>query len=307
MSPRPDDEWEEDEEWEDEEDWEEEEDWDEDEEPVPSRPRSGPAVAERRRHLAGLALGYLAMLPLILVYEWGRTVQSGGSGTRNTAELLLFFAFEPFGPDLSTILRWLALTLGAVLALYLCYRRQLAPVPETLRIIAEGALGALLIGPILAFGMRLFEGTIVLMDRVEAAPLVAEVGAPPAGSRAALAFGAGAWEEILFRVLLYGLVFLFARRLFEYWGASKRTTWLGCEGAALVLSSLAFAAFHLAAFLPRGWTGGESFDSRVFLWRCSAGLVLALLFRWRGPGVAAWTHGLFNLALLLRVDPEVLL
>ena len=36
-----------------------------------------------------------------------------------------------------------------------------------------------------------------------------------------------------------------------------------------------------------------------------AGILLGLLFRWRGPGVAAWSHGLFNLALLLGIDPDV--
>ena len=36
-------------------------------------------------------------------------------------------------------------------------------------------------------------------------------------------------------------------------------------------------------------------------------LLLALLFLWRGPGVAAWTHGLFNFALILGAGPEVLL
>ena len=36
-------------------------------------------------------------------------------------------------------------------------------------------------------------------------------------------------------------------------------------------------------------------------------ILLGLLFRWRGVGVTAWTHGLFNLALLLGAGPDVFL
>ena len=72
-------------------------------------------------------------------------------------------------------------------------------------------------------------------------------------------------------------------------------------------SAAFFAAFHLAPFV--GWLGrgGESFDAAVFSYRFLAGLLLALVFRWRGPGVAAWTHGWFNLALLIGAGPDVFL
>ena len=40
-------------------------------------------------------------------------------------------------------------------------------------------------------------------------------------------------------------------------------------------------------------------------WRLLAGILLAGLFRWRGLGVCAWAHGLFNLGLVLGAGPGV--
>ena len=72
-------------------------------------------------------------------------------------------------------------------------------------------------------------------------------------------------------------------------------------------SATLFAAAHLAAYTAWLGPGGEPYDASVFTWRLLAGILLGLVFRWRGPGVAAWTHGLFNLALLLGAGPDVFL
>jgi membrane protease YdiL (CAAX protease family) len=73
------------------------------------------------------------------------------------------------------------------------------------------------------------------------------------------------------------------------------------ELVALLLSALVFSAFHLHSV--QAWLGlrGERFDAGLFLWRVSAGLVLGGLFRWRGFGVAAWCHAVFNLGLALGI------
>ena len=53
--------------------------------------------------------------------------------------------------------------------------------------------------------------------------------------------------------------------------------------------------------------GGEVFSAPVFTWRLAAGILLGLLFRWRGIGAAAWAHGIFNLALSIGAGPDVFL
>ena len=74
---------------------------------------------------------------------------------------------------------------------------------------------------------------------------------------------------------------------------------------SLLGSSLAFAAFHLEACVAWLGVGGDPFEPAIFTYRVLAGMLLGLLFRWRGPGVAAWAHGLFNLGLLLGAGPDV--
>jgi hypothetical protein len=53
--------------------------------------------------------------------------------------------------------------------------------------------------------------------------------------------------------------------------------------------------------------GGEPFRAAVFTWRLFAGILLGTLFRWRGPGVAAWSHALFDLFLSTGAGPDVFL
>jgi hypothetical protein len=136
-------------------------------------------------------------------------------------------------------------------------------------------------------------------------------GPAPSLATGALVAAAGAWEEILCRVLLYGLLMLAVRRSALLLRCpSSVATWAG-EILGLAGSALLFAALHLESVLAHFsgliGSGGEPFEAAIFTWRLSAGILLGLLFRWRGPGVAAWTHALFNLGLLLGAGPGVLL
>ena len=285
-----------DEEW-DEDDWEEEEEWEEDE----SGEEGSKSPRERRRHLTGVCLGFLSMLPLFLAYELA--VRSSGGALRNSSELTLFRWTQPLG-EYADPVRWAVLATLAIAAMVICFRRGVTLVPEAARLAFEGALGALLIGPAILACLRFFGESFGDLE-VHAASHTPTPGTSPGLADAALVFGGAAYEELLFRVLGFSLLFLLARRVAQFFGATKRIARISSEGIAAVLSSLVFACFHLAAFLPAGWGGGEEFDLGVFAFRVVAGLFLCLLFRWRGPGVAAWSHGLFNLALLVGVSPEV--
>lgn len=278
--------------------WDEE--WEEDEESTGAggaeEPIWSPASRAEGRVHASLALGLLAMAPLFLAYELG--LAQDPDLPRSQSEQVLFRLLSLFPTAAETWLRQ-GILLGAVVgALVVCYRRRVALGPSLLRVFLEGVLGAVALGPALAYGMRLFGGF-----ENEVAPLAVDTSLPVAGR----VVGAAAFEELLFRVALYGIVFLLARRVAAFFGARERVSGLLAEGLALVLSSLGFAAIHLAVFTT--WLGpeGEAFDPAIFTWRFLAGVMLALLFRWRGPGVAAWSHGLFNLALLIGAGPEVLL
>jgi hypothetical protein len=256
-----------------------------------------PAWESEEGHARSLALGVVAMAPLLLAYELG--LASDASLSRNLAEVALLRGLAGLGDSLA-LARQLLVSLGVLVALGLCFRRRLALGPSLSRLIFEGAVGAVVLGPLLALCMRLFGGIPPELFSASAAQ-----GAHQLASAARL-FGGASYEELLFRVLCFGGLFVLARRTALFFGMGERAAATGSELIAVVGSSVAFAGFHLESMARLLGAHGEAFSAPVFLWRSMAGILLALLFRWRGPGVAAWTHALFNLALFLGAGVEVL-
>jgi hypothetical protein len=252
-------------------------------------------ASDARALSRGLAFGFLAMTPLFALYELG----AAGSARRSAAELILLRPFAPLGDELP-IVRATLLGVLTVVALTWCLRRHLALGPPLVRVPVEGLLGALLLGPATALLMQVF-GVVPLTLASDASASI------PAVERAAFVAGAAAYEEVVFRVGLFSLIWLIVRRVFVWLGAGDRAARWSAEAVAPIGSALLFAAFHLEACLRHFGPGGEPFDAAVFAWRTLAGVLLALLFRWRGPGVAAWTHACFNVSLLLGAGPRVFL
>jgi len=284
------DEYDDEEEWE--EDWEEEEA--ESDEPEPeSSGRSEPDVLRR-----SIALGWLAMVPMFFIYEFA--LLATGSTARNTSELVLFRLFTIFG-DAQDWLRWIALTGATVWAFAYALKRHFELGPRVLRVVGEGVVGAIIIGPMLIGLIHLFG------DRLPPIQLGQAPSAPPKLAHAAFIFGAGAYEELVFRVGAYSVLYVMALRVVRFLGAARGVDLVLADLSGLVGSSVLFSAFHLAVMVEWLGPGGESFDPSIFTYRALAGLLLGILFRWRGVGVAAWTHGLFNLSLLLGAGPDVFL
>jgi len=94
------------------------------------------------------------------------------------------------------------------------------------------------------------------------------------------ASGAGFYEELLFRFMLLGGVFVLARKV-------GRLGAFGAGALGLVLSGAIFSAAHFLS-------PGESPDLGLFLYRLGAGMLLGFIFLVRGFGIAAWTHALYD-------------
>ena len=95
--------------------------------------------------------------------------------------------------------------------------------------------------------------------------------------------GAGLHEEFVFRLVGVGAV---ARMwLGEHWRAQ-----LGKLLLIVVVSSLLFSAVHHIV---------EPFSFPVFTFRTFAGLVFAALYLLRGFAVAAWTHALYDVWVIV--------
>ena len=277
--------------------------------PVAEAPRTGAAQAKPARAAGlepslpfrpqrGLDVGFLAMLPLFLAYELG--LAGRADLLRNSSELCLTYVLTPLGPEQHAA-RWLALGGAALWALWSARARRAEIGSLVSRCILEGIVGALCLGPLLIGLAALFDGFVPFFagewGRPSSSPSLAAAGA---------LLGGAAWEELLFRIGLYGAIFVVLRALFGFARARGPAAEFSAELGALVGSSLCFAAAHVDRWIAWLGPGGEPFDLELFAWRAFAGLFLALIFRWRGPGVAAWTHGLFNMGLELGFGVDVL-
>jgi len=246
--------------------------------------------AARAEGIPDLGLGYLAALPLFGAYELGQTAaQTRAPAERIVAHLLSLFEGR---------LQWLrvALLLGLALLAVLHAGRERDAAGRGLfrrtgRAVAEGWLAGFLLGPLLLF----------LHGWLAAEPLVV---APPAERSLAACLrlmGAAPWEELLFRVGAYGALFLAARRIILFLGLATPLASGLAELGALVGSAFLFAWFHLDSAQRLLANVGEPYHGGLFLWRVTAGILLGALFRWRGFGVAAWAHGVFNLGVALGI------
>lgn len=251
---------------------------------------SGTAGEEGAAAETGLAAGLVGMLPLLLAYE---LAQAAGLSWRNSSERMATRALELLGPGEDTGRLVAILVLGG-LAAAACVRDGLPLFPLIGRQVVRGGLGAIVLGPLLAL-------SLVLLDYRVA--VGASAGGALSGPELVGVVSGAAWEELVFRVGAYGLIFLCARRVGLFAGASESGARWTAEIVGLLGSAALFAAFHLELLSSWLGTGGEEFHAAAFTYRFFAGILLGLLFRWRGPGVAAWSHGLFNLSLALGVAP----
>lgn len=146
-------------------------------------------------------------------------------------------------------------------------------------------------GILYAIAMRLVAGFLVGKLRLagaEAAPLAPEsLGAFPG---LVLSIGAGFYEEIAFRVLLFGLgakvIVLFAEPIPP---VQARLITLGWA----VVSAAAFSGWHYFGSL------GDPFELRSFVFRWVCGLVFTLIYAFRGFAPAVWTHVVYDIWVLV--------
>jgi membrane protease YdiL (CAAX protease family) len=103
-----------------------------------------------------------------------------------------------------------------------------------------------------------------------------------------LAIGAGIYEEMLFRVLLIaGLASLF--NLIFQWNKSV-SQWAG-----MVLAAIVFSLFHFLGEF------GDHFRFDLFFIRFIAGMILGTLYVFRGFGITAYAHSIYDLIVLTQI------
>ena len=172
----------------------------------------------------------------------------------------------------------LTLAIGAafVAVLWTMGRRQALEPKRFVLVGIEGALYAVL--------MRLGGSYVVGAMRLAGGGSGDEGGI---FSSIVMALGAGFYEEIAFRVTLFGVGALVIRKLFK-----------GAPGFLLVagwgvLEAMAFSAWHYTGAMGDGW------DTGSFVFRAVCGLTLTAIFAFRGFAPAVWTHALYDLWVMI--------
>jgi Type II CAAX prenyl endopeptidase Rce1-like len=195
-------------------------------------------------------------------------------------------------------LTYVALTLGLgalfVGVLLLLGRRQVLRWESFAWLALEGVLYAV--------AMRLIASSVVgrlFLGSGLAAGLAAQAAGPAAGLVASveqeftglvMSLGAGLYEEIAFRVLLFGLGLRCLKVLWpprSWWRRAAQAV-----GWAICCAALFSAWHHFGAF-------ADTLDGRVFVFRMVCGLVFTLIYATRGFAPAVWTHVVYDLWVLV--------
>lgn len=143
-------------------------------------------------------------------------------------------------------------------------------------------------GLVYAIAMRVVAGFVV--GKLPLADAAADPGELGAFAGLVMSLGAGFYEEIAFRVLLFGLgakvLRLFAEPISDEWARLMTFGW------ALVCA-LAFSGWHyIGAF-------GDSFELKSFAFRWVCGLVFTVIYVFRGFAPAVWTHVIYDVWVLV--------
>jgi membrane protease YdiL (CAAX protease family) len=216
----------------------------------------------------------LFLLPLLIAYEGG-VIWLGGAhpdALRNGADAWLRWGLESFGlPPLY----WPPAVIATVFAFWSLLRTPDRPA-DLLGVVSGMGIESVLF----ALGLwGISQGLLPLLTRTG---LTLDV--PPRSEEAVgqviTYVGAGIYEEVLFRLVLFSTL----DRLLSL----MRTPWPLAPALAALGSAACFAAaHHIGPF-------GEPYDGSVFLFRMLAGLYFALLFRLRGFGVAVGAHACYD-------------
>ncbi len=225
----------------------------------------------------------LFVLPLLAFYEVMVVVLGGGwSGSnelRNGADAWVRNQLVVNDVSIAWALPVAVLTVLVIHTVWKWKERPARPLAAVFGMFLESAVFA-------AALWALSRNFIPLLDQVGLP--TQDVGFQPVATGQVVRFvGAGIYEEVLFRLGLYGLLAMVIRLAFV-------PKFVAVPLAAL-LGALAFAAAHHVG------PAGEPMSTPVFLFRTAAGLIFTFLFATRGLGVAVGAHAGYNILVGVSV------
>ena len=223
----------------------------------------------------------LFALPLLAIYEaLALLLRDEMRGVRNGADVMLKgLAAGVVGRDGPLVVLALAVLVGAWLVWRDLRRGGGLRGGVFLGMAAES------LGLALVFGLAVGSVTAQLL-RPFGLMAVAQGAALDPLSLLVVSLGAGIYEELVFRVLLVGLL---------AWGGRRALGWRPRTAGvvAAVAGALVFSAVHyIGAY-------GDPLELGSFTFRFVGGLAFSALYLARGFGITAWTHALYDVMLLV--------
>jgi hypothetical protein len=214
-------------------------------------------------------------MPLLLAYEGG-VLWLGGTQQetlRNGADTWVHWGLRELG---LVEIYWAPILIGGTFFLWSCLRRWDRP---------RDLVGVYIGMTIESLGFALLLWGISRNFNPFLKSLGIVLSTPPPSQDRVLAqvvtfVGAGIYEEVLFRLLLFAGISWLLRLA----GVGSLGTFVLAAGA----SACTFSAAHHAG--PHG----EAFNSYVFCFRTLAGLYFTLLYQLRGFGIAVGTHACYD-------------
>lgn len=224
-----------------------------------------------------LLYSYILAIPLLLLYEALIIISMpAGSAVRISVDVWFRSFFQFLGLDSLVF----TLLVAVVFGIYVFSKEK-----DQIKDIKYSFFPVLLIeASIFAIVISLISQTLVGL-LVGMAQSGGEVASFSVLQKIALSLGAGLYEELFFRVILVTLLV----KLFSFMFSKKWATNI----AAVVLAAMLFSAIHYVGSF------GDPFTLGSFLYRFIFGLFLNILYVTRGFGVAAWTHAIYDLMVIL--------
>jgi|SRR6056297_401204 len=230
------------------------------------------------RQTNGLLYSYLISIPLLLLYEILILIsQPQGNIARISVDVWFKSFFTYFGLNAISTTLIVAAFIGGIIVYK--KRTELKSVRKNylLLMIGEATLYAILVALIVSnvVDFILLQSANGLTGDFNKLQLIA------------LSLGAGLYEELFFRVILVSFFIFVFQKIF------KNKSY--ASGVAIVVAALIFSGVHYVGDFADLWLLSS------FLFRFLFGLALNLIYVIRGFGMAAWTHAIYDLIVVINL------
>ena len=229
--------------------------------------------------------GLLFVVPLLAVYEFG-VIRLGGddpTALRNGADVWLRWGLERYGID--------QIWVPAAVVIAVLLVRSMAAWTERPADTLTTWFGMTLESVVFGIGLwavaRNFEPLMRAWGLPVDAPAASIQFHTPAAGQLVTYIGAGIYEEVLFRLGLFSIVYFLLRVVLIPRPVAMAVAAVGAAGA--------FAAAHHIG------PNGEEMESVRFLFRVLAGLYFTFLYVARGFGIAVGAHAGYDILVGLDV------